>query len=283
MLQFIPAFHDKTIAVRASGKLTHEDYQNFLPKLEAKIKGMDKVPLLLEFDDFIGWELGAVNDDFKFGMAHLDSFERIAMVGDKSWEHWMVLMIKPFILSTKVRYFDREHLQSAWNWLREEQILEASAEQLAPYKNIVVAVDFTAHSKHACKRAFELADFYQSSLTLLNIAHYSTHSITLTLGEDLNEIHVLEDQNNHRVVAAESQMKAFIKSLDTERPLISKVISGNTSSSIVSFLEAQSTDLIVFGTKQKHGLSKFMSSTTSYVQSHSRCEILIVPVNAPVF
>ena len=36
MLQFLPVFKGNTIAVRASGKLSHEDYQGFLPKLARK-------------------------------------------------------------------------------------------------------------------------------------------------------------------------------------------------------------------------------------------------------
>ena len=118
MLQFIPVFDGNTIAVRASGKLTLEDFQQFFPQLETQIKRLGKISLLFEFDNFSGWDLDAAIDDIKFGMKHLSDFERIAMVGDKSWEHWMALIAKPFLISSEVRYFNRENLQQAWDWLR---------------------------------------------------------------------------------------------------------------------------------------------------------------------
>ena len=78
-------------------------------------------------------------------------------------------------------------------------------------------------------------------------------------------------------------MKDFLKDLGTDSVLNTKVISGETNSSIVSFLEAQRADLVIFGAKKKKGLSKLLGSTTQYVQNHSRCEILIVPVQDTVF
>lgn len=281
MLEFIPIFDENTLAVRASGKLTHEDYQEFLPKLEQQIQELDKVCLLIEFDNFSGWDLTAAKDDFIFSMKYLGDFERIALVGDKSWERWMALMAKPFMPSGTIRYFERENLQSAWDWLREIQELEKIAEQLSPYKKIVVAVDFTLYSKHACIRALELANFYQASVTLLHITSYYPYGTAF--GDYYVDMELLEEQNNDLVEAAESQMKNFIESLDTQFPLTSKVISGDISSKIVSFIEAQNTDLIVFGAKKKKGINKLMSSTAGYVQSYSRCETLTVPILAPMF
>ena len=153
MLQFIPVFDGNTIAARASGKLSHEDYQNFLPQLEERISALGKVSLLFEFENFTGWELEAAKDDYDFGMKNLANFERIAMVGDKAWERWMSLIAKPFLPSGEVRYFNRENLQDAWDWLREKEAPKQTEEQLHPYENIVVAVDFSKHSKLACKRA----------------------------------------------------------------------------------------------------------------------------------
>ena len=119
MLQFLPVFDGNTIAIRASGKLTHEDYQEFLPKLEAQIEKLGKVTILLELDDFSGWDLDAMKDDFNFAISHINQIERFAVVGDKDWERWMIAMVKPFIPSSMAHYFNRENLQEAWDWLRE--------------------------------------------------------------------------------------------------------------------------------------------------------------------
>lgn len=115
MLQFIPVTEGNTIAIRASGKLTHEDYQDFLPQLEAEIQRQGQVSVLFELDNFSGWTLDAAKDDFKFGLQSREALERIAIVGDKSWERWMTLMMKPFVPSDKVAYFQRSSLQVAWD------------------------------------------------------------------------------------------------------------------------------------------------------------------------
>ena len=285
MLQIIPVSEGNTIAVRASGKLSHEDYQKFIPVLEKQIEEFDKVTLLFEFDNFTGWDLKAAKDDFKFGMKHLADFERIAMVGDKAWEHWMAFIAKPFLISGEVRYFNRENLQDAWDWLREKEEFEKSAEQLLPYKNIVVAVDFSIYSKHACKRAIELAKYYKASLTLLNVAleyvPYSAYGDAM--GGYMIDEGIIEEQNKIRLEAAESQMKEFSNELETDFPLITKVTCGETKTSIVSFLEAQNTDLAVFGARKKKGLNKLLGTIPNYVQNNSRCEMLIVPVQDSTF
>ncbi|MCL1083100.1 MULTISPECIES: STAS/SEC14 domain-containing protein [Shewanella] len=285
MLQFIPVFDANIIAVRASGQLTDADYQNFLPQLETQIKRLGKISLLFEFDNFSGWDLDAAIDDVKFGMKHLSDFDRIAMVGDKSWEHWMALIAKPFLISSEVRYFNRENLQQAWDWLREKQEFEKAVEQLHPYKNIVVAVDFSLYSKHACKRAIELANYYQASLTLLNVVP-EVLAYTLygdPVGYNVVDLDIIKDQNKKAIDAAQFQMKAFVNDLDTDFPIETKVICGEINYGVVSFLEAQDVDLAIFGAKKKKGINKLLGSVAHYVQNHSRCEILIVPVQAPVF
>ncbi|MBB1381070.1 STAS/SEC14 domain-containing protein [Shewanella sp. SR41-2] len=285
MLQFIPVFDGNTIAVRASGKLTLEDFQQFFPQLETQIKRLGKISLLFEFDNFSGWDLDAAIDDIKFGMKHLSDFERIAMVGDKSWEHWMALIAKPFLISSEVRYFNRENLQQAWDWLREKQEFEKAVEQLQPYQNIVVAVDFSLYSKHACKRAIELANYYQASLTLLNVVP-EVLAYTLygdPVGYNVVDLDIIKDQNKKSIDEAQFQMKAFVNDLDTNFPIETKVICGEINYGVVSFLEAQHIDLAIFGAKKKKGINKLLGSVPHYVQNHSRCEILIVPVQGPVF
>ncbi|PWQ93779.1 STAS/SEC14 domain-containing protein [Leucothrix arctica] len=279
MLQFIPIIDENIIAVRASGKLTHEDYQRFLPQLEDEINKLQKASLLLEFDNFSGWEIEAAKDDFKFALKHLSELDRIAVVGDKAWEHWMVLMIKPFLPFGKSQYFNRENLQDAWDWLREKQEMQKAAEQLRPYKHIVVAVDFSLQSIHACKRAIELAKSYKASVTLLNVTRemlayppYDDMGMYDTIPESLKE------QNQQFMESAESQMVAFVANLKIDYPIETQVLGGEKDLSITSFLATKKADLVVFGAKKKKGIDKLSLSTPHYVQNHSRCELLIVPI-----
>lgn len=284
MLQFLSVVDDNTIAIRASGKLTHEDYQSFLPKLEEKIKTLGKASILLELDNFSGWELQAAKDDFSFGMKHLDDIERFAVVGDKAWERWMVLMAKPFLSAKKLRYFDHESLQVAWDWLREPQKIKESIEQLQPYKKIIVAYDFSPYSKHAVQRAIELATLYQAKLTLLNVVHeitpYPTYygDAMLSYGYD-NE--VIVNQNKDLRTEAKQQMEGYISRLNTDLDINFEVLSGDIKATILSYLEAQNTDLVIFGTK-KRSFSQLLGSVPRFIQNHARCEVLTIPLQEKI-
>jgi len=281
MLQFLPVFDGNTIAIRASGKLSHEDYQEFLPKLEAQIKELGKVSILFELDNFSGWDLKAAKDDFKFGMANLDNIERLAVVGDKAWEHWMVSMVKPFMPSGMVRYFNRENLQEAWDWLREPEQLEQSAESLLPYKTITAMIDFSLPSKHAVKRAVELAKYYKANLNILHIVQeiipYPSIYADGMSGYIYDPV-LLDKQNIDLVNNAESQLNELIKTLDSDVDINAQVLTGDIEKTILSFLESSNTNLAIFGSKKKKGFQKLLGSTPQYIQNYARCETLVAPL-----
>ncbi|HPF13144.1 MAG: STAS/SEC14 domain-containing protein [Planctomycetes bacterium] len=108
----------KLLEVVVSGKLTHADYQEFVPKVEALIQTKGKPAILFEMVDFHGWELSAAWDDFKFGLKHFADISRLAMVGDKRWEMGMAAFCRPFT-TAKVRYFDRGQRDAALAWALE--------------------------------------------------------------------------------------------------------------------------------------------------------------------
>ena len=118
MIETIETGSPKVIGVKLTGKLHDDDYQSFVPKMEAIMAAKGKVRLLAQFEDFHGWDLHAAWDDFKFGLKHFSDFERIAMVGDRKWEQWMAGFCKPFTRAA-VKYFDASEVDAAWKWLRE--------------------------------------------------------------------------------------------------------------------------------------------------------------------
>ena len=64
------------------------------------------------------WDLHALWDDIKFATTHCTTFDRIALVGDKTWEKRMATICKPFTMAT-IRYFDAADINKAWAWLQE--------------------------------------------------------------------------------------------------------------------------------------------------------------------
>jgi hypothetical protein len=106
------------LGFKMSGKLHDQDYQQFVPAVEAAIKTHGKVRLLAQFHDFHGWDLHALWDDIKFSTQHCADVEKIALIGEAKWERWMAGVCKPFTLA-KIKYFDSARVQEAWQWLEE--------------------------------------------------------------------------------------------------------------------------------------------------------------------
>ena len=118
MIEQLPQSSGKILGFRMSGKLHDEDYQNFTPMIDAAVAREGKVRLLAQFHDFHGWDLGALWDDIEFSTTHCTKIERIALVGDKTWEKYMAKVCKPFTLA-KLKYFEVADIAAAWAWLAE--------------------------------------------------------------------------------------------------------------------------------------------------------------------
>jgi hypothetical protein len=108
----------KALGFKMSGKLHDEDYKKFVPLIDAAIDHQGKLRLLAQFHDFHGWDLHALWDDIKFSTTHCTKIERIALLGEKSWEAWMAKICKPFTMA-KIKYFNASEIDAAWAWLQE--------------------------------------------------------------------------------------------------------------------------------------------------------------------
>ena len=86
MFKLIEDLPPDVMGIEATGKVTHEDYQNFLiPKAEAMMaKGPAKL-LYAIGEGFEGYELEALWDDSAFGVKHWHDFARVAVVADQAW------------------------------------------------------------------------------------------------------------------------------------------------------------------------------------------------------
>ncbi len=118
MIEQLPSDSDQVLGFRMSGKLHDADYQHFVPVIDAAVAKHGKVRVLTQFHDFHGWDLHALWDDIKFSTTHCTKIDRIALVGDKTWEKWMASVCKPFTMA-KVRYFNSAELNAARAWLME--------------------------------------------------------------------------------------------------------------------------------------------------------------------
>ena len=276
MIEQIPVQEDNIVAFRLSGKLSHADYQALLPRLEGLIEASGRIALLLELVDFHGWDLEAAWDDFRIGMKHQDNFDRIAIVGHGTLQHWMTLMANPFT-TAPVRFFEQDRLGEAWDWLREPQRQsDLDDESPAPYRNILVGVDFSAHSVRAVRRALDLAERHGGQATLLHavesvVFYDQAYDPLIPSAADL-------DTDQERLDAARRRMQDLIAELGNS-DLHGHVMLGSAKAVILSQAEALKADLIVLGCRGHRGLSRLLGSTASAVTNNARCDVLTVPID----
>ncbi len=287
MFQFIPVHEENIFAVRASGKLTDKDYQRFHTNLSALIQSYEKISLLIELDDIHGTELKTLKDDFKFVLEQDEHFEKVAIVGEKKWQQWMTLLAQPFVES-KIKYFNRIDLKDAWDWLRDKQLSDDKLADLpiTPYQKVLVATDFSPHSEHAARRAMQIANAFNASLQLVNIVdeaalydlYYEPGGAGLMMMElSMKALGLMESENESLQDKANAQMTALLNELGLE-PSQGTVLTGRPASTLISYAEAQQSDLIVLGTHGRRGMDVVLGSVTRYIQSHARGEVLSVPL-----
>ncbi|WP_457671621.1 STAS/SEC14 domain-containing protein [Thiolapillus sp.] len=288
MFQFIPVAEENIFAIKAIGKLTDEDYRQLLPQLTTLIHEHGPISLLVELEDFHGWEAKAAWDDFAFGKEHEKDFIRIAIVGKKSWYKWMTMIGNAFS-ETKIRFFYTEDLQDAWNWLREGSMKEKSsmgdlaesdASNPKPYKNILIAVDFTPHSNLALQRAAGIARCNDAKIMLLHAVesifypNLDFDPVVANPADFMEMDQVLYDR-------AVTQINELANGLDY--PYIqTEVLWGSPKSTVLSYAAAQNVDLIVTGSHGKHGLARLLGSTATGIAHGAGCDVMVVKFSEEV-
>jgi UPF0288 family protein (methanogenesis marker protein 3) len=139
-----PITNTNIIEVHLTGKLAKEDYEYFVPLVEKKIEEIGKLRVLMVMRDFHGWAASALWEDIKFDVKHFKDIERLAMVGESTWEKGMAAFCKPFT-SAKIKYYNLTEEEAARQWITDH--LAAEEEELDP--NEVVKIYTTHDAYHA--------------------------------------------------------------------------------------------------------------------------------------
>ncbi|VAW80300.1 hypothetical protein MNBD_GAMMA13-1714 [hydrothermal vent metagenome] len=271
MFELLPVNDKNIFAFKASGKLTDADYQQFLPGLEALIRESGRLSLYVELEDFQGWEPRAAWDDLRFDLQHDRDFKRIAIVGDKTWEHAAIALTNLFTHS-KMRFFDKNQSKTAWEWLQEKPEREQLLEPVQPYKYILLATDFSLHSERAALRARELANVHGAQLEVLYIAEdmifYTNASEPINAGLVLDAEAI--------TVQAEENMRRFIKRTGLGTDVTQQIQWGNPRWAIVSWAREKHVDMIVMGSHGRRGLGRLLGSVSNAVLHQAPCDVLVI-------
>lgn len=118
MIEMIEGLPDDVVAIRASGRVTAEDYDKILiPAIEDRLKKHKKIRVLYQLGkDVTVFTPGAMWDDAKVGIRHITSFEKVAVVSDIEWIVGAVKFFA-FLMPCPVRIFSPEEFDNAKDWV----------------------------------------------------------------------------------------------------------------------------------------------------------------------
>ena len=271
MFEILPVNDKDILAFKATGKLTDADYKQFLPLLEEMIQKTSRVSLYIEMQDFEGWEAKAAWDDLRFGLQHDDDFKRIAIIGDKSWQHAAISFVN-FFSHIEMRFFDSSESETAWDWLREKPQDSKSSRPVQPYKNILLPTDFSVYSDIAAKRALQVADQYEAKLYVLHAVEDFTY-YNETYDPVVASIPL---PNDFLMVQAQEHMDKFCERNNLGKDVEFETQWGNPKRSIISWAHEKNSDLIVMGSHGRHGIEHLLGSVSNSVLHKAYCDVLIV-------
>ena len=118
MIEIIPELADGVLGLRATGKVTAEDYESTLiPAVDDATAGGRKAKFLYVLGtDFEGYSTDAVLDDMKMGARTWGDFEKIAFVTDHSVYRNLVQGFG-FLMPGEVRVYSMSEVETAKEWL----------------------------------------------------------------------------------------------------------------------------------------------------------------------
>lgn len=143
----------------------------------------------------------------------------------------------------------------------------------APYRRILVAVDFSVFSRHAVE--FAAGFLPTAEMELLHAYHVPFEGFLK--GEDTREQMATEIAGRFRKLLDE-EMETFLGSLEQARPHLSCVMQEGTVHEVIATRVRQTKpDLLVIGTHGKSGLTQaFLGSIAEDLMSSPPCDILTV-------
>jgi universal stress protein A len=140
---------------------------------------------------------------------------------------------------------------------------------MAEYKKILVVVDLSANSDRVVERAKAIAACYQSQIELLHVVEYMPME---PIGETLLPTIQIEKELVQRATTKLNELAERLGLAHCQR----QVQSGSIKAEIIRAAQEQHVDLIVLGSRERHGIAILVNFTDDTVLHQAPCDILAV-------
>ena len=137
------------------------------------------------------------------------------------------------------------------------------------YKNILICLDLTEDSETIAERAKALAALSGGVVTLLHVVEYVPVE---PMGEALLPAVQIEGELVERATVRIGELAAKLGLEKSDR----LVLTGNIKSEVVRVAQERGVDLIVIGSRERHGVSILFNFTEDTVLHAAPCDVLAV-------
>jgi universal stress protein A len=140
---------------------------------------------------------------------------------------------------------------------------------MAGYKKLLVLLDLSEGSEQVAVAGRDMAAHSNASVIVLHVVEYVPVE---PLGESLMPTAQIEDELINR---SREQVRGLITRLGLTNAT-ARVEAGNTKSEILRVAEEEGVDLIVLGSRERHGLAILVNFTEDTVLHAAHCDVLAV-------
>ena len=140
------------------------------------------------------------------------------------------------------------------------------------YRKILAAVDITDGSERIAERARDVAQRYGATVILLHVVEYVPVE---PMGEALLPAVQIEGELVERATKRIAELAAKAGLGQAEQ----LVHAGNIKAELVRVAQERGVDLIVLGSRERHGLSIMFNQTEDTVLHAAPCDVLAVRWN----
>lgn len=116
MFRIISEPASDVVAIKINAAVTKEDFELALPQLKNKIKTEGHINLYCEIDNISSISPGALWEQLKFDVNNLNKFNRVAVIGDKSWKEWMT-KFSDILTKAEIKFFNPTEKVDAMEWV----------------------------------------------------------------------------------------------------------------------------------------------------------------------
>ncbi len=89
MFEKLPESSGNVVGYKAVGKLTKSDFEGLEPEVKALVNKEGTIRILFDMAGFKGETAKGWIADYKFGREFHNKIQKLAVVGDTTWEKWL--------------------------------------------------------------------------------------------------------------------------------------------------------------------------------------------------